>query len=141
MRLIPNNSRTVTAMLRIVLMAGVAAILLLAIGYWPTRILAGSAGLMGMLAGVAVALVGAWAGSLPTLLYISRPAREHPIGILIGLGVRFGVTMGLALAVWLCHVVPEKPLLLWVGIAQCVILGVDVTGLVILLKKAAKEVS
>ena len=115
------------------------AVGLVLVGYWPTGRLAGLEGQVAMLLGVTVALLGAWAGSLPTVLYLRKAPQEHPTGILAGLGVRFGVTMALALAVWLSDAVTPRPLILWIGIAQFVILGVDVTGLIALLKQAAKE--
>ncbi|MEW6250191.1 MAG: hypothetical protein AB1716_06060 [Planctomycetota bacterium] len=122
----------------IALRALLAAILLGALGYMPTMLQAGGAGLGGMLGGISIALVGSWAGSLPTALYLVRPPRQHPTGILAGLAVRFVVTIGLALGAWLTGIWPERPLLIWVGIAQFVLLAVDVLGLTALLKRAAK---
>ncbi len=112
---------------------------LVALGYWPTVRVGGTGAVGGLLAGVAVALVGAWAGSLPTILYSSRPPQQHATGILLGLGVRFGVTVALMLVVWLGSGLPRRPLLLWVGIAQLVLLLVDVLGLVALLKRATRK--
>jgi CHASE2 domain-containing sensor protein len=107
-----------------------AAATLALVGYWPTQVQAGAPGVSAMLAGIGIALVGGWAGSLPTVAYLPRKPREHAIGILIGLATRFGVTLGLAVAAWLTGVFPKTPLLLWVGIGQLVILAVDVPGLV-----------
>jgi hypothetical protein len=119
--------------------AAATAVILGAVGYWPTVAIVPEGGVAAMLVGLAVALVGAWAGTVPSVLYLRKPPQEHPIGILLGLLVRFLVTAGLALALWLTGAWAEKPLLLWIGMAQFVLLGVDVTGLVSLLKSAAKE--
>ena len=133
--------RPAPAFARVALASAATAAALIALGYWPTVTQAGSAGINAMLAGIGVALLGGWAGSAPTVAYLAKPAQQHPIGILIGLGVRFGVTIGLTLVVWLSGAFPRTPLLLWVGIAQLVVLAVDVVGLVGLLKRAAREES
>jgi len=114
-------------------------VILGAIGVAPTRAMAGAGGTAAMLAGLAAALAGSWAGLVPTLAYLHRPAQQHATGILGGLAVRFAVTIGLAVAVWLVGAVAEKPFLLWVGIGQLVVLGVDVWGLTGLLRKAAED--
>ena len=134
----PANPRLVAAFLRVALTSAAAAITLALIGYWPTVSHAGSAGVAAMLAGIGVSLAGGWIGSLATIAYLRKPPREHPNGILLGLVVRFAVTLALALAAWLAGPFERLPLLLWVGIAQLVILLVDVLGLVGLLKRAAR---
>ena len=136
----PANLRPTAAFPRIALVSAATAIALALVGYWPTVSLAGSAGVIAMLVGIGVSLVGGWAGSLPTIAYLRKPIREHLNGILLGLVVRFGVTLALALAVWLGGSFERFALLLWVAIAQLVILLVDVLGLVGLLKRAARNV-
>ncbi len=121
------------------LVATATALGLCLLGYWPTVKLAGTTGVAAMLVGVGVALLGSWAGALPTVLYLRKPPREHATGILAGLAVRFAVTMALTMVMWLVELVPQKPLIWWIGIAQFVILGVDVLGLTALLKRATKE--
>jgi hypothetical protein len=118
--------------------AGVA-VLLAGAGYWPTQAVAGAEAVPAMLAAIGISLVGAWAGLIPTLAYLRKPPQEHPIGILGGLVVRFVVTVGAALALYLVGVLPERPLLLWVGLSQFILLGVDVFHLVGLLKAAAAK--
>jgi len=134
-----RSLRRAAAFGRIALCAAGAAAAVALLGWLPTYELCGSAGVRAMLAAVGVALAGAWAGVLPTVACLSRPARQHPQGILTGLGVRFGVTVALALGLWSSGVLEERPFLLWVGIAQFAILGVDVWGLSVLLAQAAKE--
>lgn len=109
------------------------------VGYLPTQSLAGVGGTAALLAGLAVALAGSWAGIIPTLTYLHRPPQQHAVGVLGGLAVRFAVTIGLAVAIWLTGAVAEKPFLLWVGIGQLIVLGVDVWGLTGLLRKAAED--
>jgi hypothetical protein len=129
----------VAAFARVALMSTAAAVALAAIGYWPTVAQAGTAGVNAMLVGLAICLVGGWVGALPTVAYLSHPPREHPTGILAGLAVRFGVTLGLTIAAVLTRAFSDVPLLLWVGVGQLVILGVDVFSLTGLLRRAARD--
>lgn len=133
------NVRPAAAMTRIALTSLAVAVAVTVVGYWPTSSLAGAAGVNAMLIGVGISLIGAWAGSAPTVAYLRKEPREHANGILMGLSVRFAVTIGLALAAYLVGDIARKPLLLWVGISQLVILLVDVLGLVSLLKTAARD--
>ena len=94
-----------------------------------------------MLVGISISLLGGWAGTLPTIACINKPPREHAAGVLGGLGVRFAVTLGLAVAILLTGAFAKVPLLLWVAVSQLVILVVDVLGLAALLKRAAKDAS
>lgn len=131
--------RPVPAFVRLALLSTATAAGVALIGYLPTARLAGEAGVRAMLAGIGVALLGAWAGCLPTLAYLRRPAREHASGILLGLSLRFALTLGLAIAVWLADEFPRYPLLLWVAIAQMPLLLVDVLGLAALLRQGARS--
>jgi hypothetical protein len=106
------------------LTAAVAVVLGLA-GYYPTIALCGSEGVRALVIGMGVALVGAWLGSLMPALFISPDPRVFLNGLLLGLGVRFAVTLALALLLRALDVAPEKPLLLWVGLGQVVLLGSD----------------
>lgn len=116
--------------LRTALVALGSAIGLALIGYYPTVSLSGPSGVRAMALGIAVALLGGWAGSVPPLALLRRSAREFAAGTLGGLLVRFVGTLGIALGVWALDVVPHVPLLIWVAIAQFVILTVDTIGLI-----------
>ena len=134
-----DSIRRGAAFTRIALCAGATAAALALVGWWPTAARVGSAGVPAMLAAIAIALVGAWAGTAPAVWILNRPPQQHAAGLLTGLAVRFGVTIGLTLALWLTDAFAARPLLLWVGIAQFVILAVDVAGLSSILRRAAKE--
>ncbi len=134
-----SNIRPAHAFARLGLIALGVAVVLAAVGYWPTVRLAGAEAVEAMLLGIGIALVGAWAGSLATCLYFAKPPAQHPIGILAGLVVRFVVTIGLTVAAWAADAFDNNPLLIWVGLAQLVILGVDVTGMAGFLRRAAEE--
>ena len=122
---------------RMALLSTGVAVALAAAGYWPTKVQASPEGVPAMFVALAICVLGGWCGLLPTLLYLDRPPREIPNGVMLGLAVRFVVTLGLALAATLTRAFATAPLLIWVGTAQLVILMVDVIGLVRLLKDAA----
>jgi hypothetical protein len=135
----PASIRPPVAFLRIALASTAAAAALGLVGYWPTVVQGGVGSVKAMVAGIAISLVGGWIGTIPTIAFLSRPPREHPMGILAGLGARFAVTLGLAIAAVVTGAFSNVPLLLWVGISQLVILGVDVFSLVGLLRQAARD--
>lgn len=125
-------------LLRLVAVSTGAAVGLVLVGYWPTVALAGAAALAPMLVGIGIGLAGAWVGLIPPVLWLRNPPEDQPVGILMGLAARFGVTAGLAVAVWLTGALPERPLLLWAGLAHLVLLLVDVVGLTRLLRRAGE---
>lgn len=125
--------------LRVYAWSAATALLLGVVGVGPTAALAGTPGIWAGVFGLGIALLGSLAGSAPTLAYLRKPPREHAIGILLGLGVRFAVTIALTVAVWLMDLVPETALVLWVGLGQFGLLAVDVWSLTGLLRQAAAE--
>jgi hypothetical protein len=129
----------VQTFVRIAALAAATAALLACIGYFPTLRLSGTAGVGAMLVGIAVALVGAWIGSLIPILFIRPDPRVFLNGLLIGLGARFVITLALALLLRAMGVGPAKPLLLWVGIGQVVILATDTVGLLRLVRRLSWE--
>jgi len=130
--------RPVSAFLGISLKSAGTAVALGLVGYWPTSAQAGSVGVSAMLVGIGIALIGAWLGTLPTIACLPQEPRRHANGILLGLAVRFAITLGLGIAVLVTGCFSVIPLLLWLAIAQMVILMVDVWGLVTLLRRAAR---
>lgn len=131
--------RPAAAFARLAAVSAATGLALAAVGYWPTRAQAGPAGVTAMLVALAICVAGGWAGTLPTLAWLARPAREQPTGIMLGLALRFVLTLGLALAAALAGSLAKAPLLLWVAIGQLVILAVDVAGLAGLLRRVGGE--
>lgn len=106
--------------------AGVAvAIGLAVVGYYPTRAAAGPDGITAMLAGLAAALLGAWCGLAVMVTALRVTPREQVSRILGGLGVRFAATVVLAVGLALSGWVAAKPVVLWIAVAQLVILAAD----------------
>lgn len=132
----PDPARAFT---RIAALAVVTAVVLAGVGYYPTLALSGSAGAQAMFIGIGVALLGAWIGSLMPVLFISTNPRVFLNGILLGLLARFGVTLALALVFRALGIAPAKPLLLWAGIGQVVILATDTVALLRLVRRLTWE--
>jgi len=109
----------------VAVLAAATSVVLAGLGYYPTVAVSGAAGARVMLIGIGAALFGAWAGSLMPVLFVSTNPHVFFNGLLLGLGVRFAVTLALALVLRSAGVEPIKPLLLWVGIGQVVLLGSD----------------
>jgi hypothetical protein len=130
-----NKPEPFATFARCALVAGVTAVVLAGLGYLPTVRLAGDGALPAMLIGIGAALVGAWAGSLMPVLFISRDPRVFFNGILLNLGVRFFGTIALALLLRAMGVGPVKPFLLWVGIGQVVLLASDMIMLLRLVRE------
>ena len=113
------------AFVRCAALSSLTAVLLAGVGWVPTMHMAGSAGLAAMGVAIAIALLGAWVGTLIPIICMSGDAYRFLGGVLGGLAARFGLTMTIALILRAMDVLPARPLLLWVGIAQVAILGVD----------------
>ncbi len=125
-----------TALARLALAGLLAAAVYVAAAWWPTHVLAGPHATTALLTGVLLAYIGAQAGNIPSALALMKPPREQAGGVLLGLALRFGVTVGLAIAAALSGWVPAKPTVLTVALAQMAILLVDVLGLLRLLRRA-----
>ena len=108
-----------------VVAGGFAAAGLVAIGWLPTARLAGAAGTNAMLAGTLIALAGGWAGLVPILRALPQRPADQLNGILLGTVLRFVVTLGAAIAFALGGLFAPRPLVLWVAIAQMVLIAVD----------------
>lgn len=136
----PNRTFSVSgAALRLMGLSTLTAVLLGLIGFVPTRLMVGDDALIAILAGVGVALLGAWAGVIPICRALPREPKEHPIGIMLGIAFRFFVTLGLAVGLALTGWVPVKATIVWVAIAQMIILCVDTINLLALVRVATRR--
>jgi hypothetical protein len=105
------------------------------IGWYPTTALGAPDADRAMWTGIAVALAGGWAGVLAPVAVLGGSAATLAYATLAGLGVRFFVTVTAALVIRKLGSLPVTPLMLWVGLAQLVILAVDMIGLVRIVRK------
>lgn len=116
------------------LLAFGGALLVVLAGYWPTASQSGAAGVTALLIAVAAALVGSWAGSVAPLWMIGAAPQQFVAAYFLGLGARFALTLLAALVLPAVLDVPRTPLLLWVGIAQVVLLAIDTVYLGLLVR-------
>ncbi|MCB9851146.1 MAG: hypothetical protein H6817_10640 [Phycisphaerales bacterium] len=108
--------------LRVVLLSVVLGALIAAIGFLPTRRIAGDAGLTAMLAGCAIAVLAGWGGGL-VACQTGGTAADRVNRMLGATALRLVVAAGLAVAAALSGMFAIKPLLLWVAIAYMVTLA------------------
>jgi len=97
-----------------------------AVGWLPTRRMAGEPGLAALVAGCAVALLGAALGALPVLFAVARggAAKSHVVAAR-AMALRAGGTLAGALAVALGTGVARTPFLVWTGVAYGALLVVE----------------
>jgi hypothetical protein len=99
---------------------------LCAVGYLPTRRLAGEDGVVAMAAGCGISLVAAaLAGLLLTAVAAETPQARMQRGFL-AMVVRLGVVTALGVAAALSGVFARAPLLFWMATAYVVLLPLEV---------------
>lgn len=133
-----NGVNIAAAMARLMGLALVTGLVLAAIGYLPTRNLAGAPGVAAMLTGICVVLVSAAAGLAPPILSLNAPAIERQKSLMVGAAVRFLVTLLLTVSTVFSGFLPRTPLVVWIAIAYLVLLLVDTWAMVALLKRTEK---
>lgn len=116
-----------------------AAVLFAVAAYWPAQWFGGDAGLLAMLAGTAVALLGALAAAVPPALLAGGPAKALAGGILANLGIRFLLTLFIAMGLWSMPIASRNEFLIWVAIAQSGLLIFDMTTLTRLARRTSAE--
>ena len=129
------------AAFRLVLLSFGAGVLLVAVGYLPTRTLAGPDGVGGLLVGVGIALIGTLVGLVPPLLSFRHPDATHAGAILAGMVVRFLLTLALLVAALLAAFCDRAALAVWTAIGYIVLLVIDVVGLAGLIKRSSRTSS
>lgn len=102
---------------------GLAIAAVVALGWLPTRRLAGPEGVPALVAGCAVALAGAALGAAPVLWALAAgEARRGPAAAGRAMALRAGGTLLLALSVALGTDVPRTPFVIWVGLGYLALL-------------------
>ena len=121
-------------------LALIVAVLLVALGYVPTRRWAGDEALLAMLAGCAVGVVASLFGTIPVFLAKSKPHVEAWTAALAAMGVRLGIVIVSGLALTLAGTLPAKPFLIWLVIAHAGLLVPDtMLSIKILARQALAE--
>lgn len=88
--------------------------------------------------GVAIALLAALAGLVPSVLMLGRGGQRQMNGMMMGMALRFIITLVLLLAALLSGWLPKLALALWVAIGYMVLLTVDTVGVMWLSKRCAR---
>jgi len=113
----------------------------LGLGYAPTRALAGWRGVEAMVGGVGIALMAALLGLVPTVVALRRGPHQRAGGLLVGMLLRFLLTLGLLLLALWSGSLHKIALALWVVMGYLALLGADTVGVVWLSGRAARSAS
>ncbi len=119
----------------------VVAVLLLAIGYFPTKRLAGTEAVPAMVAGCVISMLSSIVGALPLRNSSRGPVSRVPQAVLLSTALRFLVVLILALSVALSGWFVRAPLLVWVAISYMVFLTTDTVRNVRMVEPAGKPKS
>jgi len=111
--------------IRFVGLALVTAAAICGFGYYPTLLIAGSAGLVAMFVGCAVSFIAACGGAVPIALAMSRRPKDVSMAILSATGVRFLVVLAMVAPLALSNRFETTAMVLWTGISYMLMLVVD----------------
>ena len=117
------RDRPLRCLIWLVLLSIIAAVVIMAVGYFPTQAWAGSKGIAAMSLGVGIALLAALAGLVPSVLMIGQGGPRQMNGMLMGMALRFIITLVLLLAALLSGYLPKLALAVWVAIGYVVLLA------------------
>jgi len=122
-----TDRRATGRYLRFLALAAAAAALLAAVGWLPTRNLAGNGGTVALVAACVVCWLGSALGGVPVLLgETAAAATKAPVAAAFGsMLVRFVAVLGLAMAGALSGLVAVRPFLVWTGLGYLALLVVD----------------
>jgi hypothetical protein len=111
---------------RFVATAFVVAAAIAALGFLPTRRLAGDAGVPAMLAGCAIGFVSAMAAGVFLVLVRADTPDARMKRSFLAMTARLGAAVGLGAAMALSGLLSTQPLLLWIAIAYVALLPLEV---------------
>ena len=100
-------------------------VLLVLLGWLPTKRYAGSDALLSMFAGCGISLFASLAGAVPILRARGKPAREAIVAVMAAMGLRVCLVVILGLAAVLSGWFQVAPLLIWLALSYVVLLVVD----------------
>lgn len=109
-------------------------VVMVAVGYAPTKALAGDDAIPAMFAGCLTSAVASWAGAVPVLLARRRQRALASAGttkaletsaVMLSIVIRFAVVGILALAMAIGSGISTAPYLIWVSISYMLFLIID----------------
>jgi len=96
-----------------------------AIGWWPTRRLAGDDGIPALIAGCLIGFLSSALGGLPIALIRDRSPASRMVASMGAMGVRLLAVAVLGAVAVLSGWFARVPLLLWIAVSYAALLGVD----------------
>jgi hypothetical protein len=103
-----------------------AALLLAAVGYFPTVWRAGETAIPAMLVAIGVSLFSSLVGAIPVVRAGRSDPTQIPIAVLASTAIRMGVVMALLVGLYFSKAFDPKILFIWTGISYFALLAVDV---------------
>jgi hypothetical protein len=122
---------------RVLRVSALTAVTIGLAGAYPTFMQGGHAAVQVMTLALAIALLGSLLGSLATMKFPVQHPADGVSAVMLGLGVRFGVSLVPTAGLVLAEAVPGSVLVLWVGLGKLVLLLVDTLGLLRAMRPAA----
>lgn len=119
--------------------AALAALGLVAAGWWPTLAIGGPGAWRGLVAGCLIGWAAGVAGGVPVALGLVRSGSGQTIGLLAGVVVRLVVALVLVGVALMSGAVPPRATLVWAGLAYVVLVGVETAVVTQRLKLGAQE--
>lgn len=111
--------------LRFLAWAAAVTVAVGAIGWWPTRRLAGDDGIPALVVGCLIGLLSSALGGLPVALIRDRSPASQVVASMGGMGVRLLAVAVLGAVAVLSGWFARVPLLLWIAVSYAALLGVD----------------
>lgn len=121
----PSPPKPTMRYVRFLLSALAVTGLVAVLGALPTWRMAGSEGMLAMLAGCGISLAASAIGAIPVALAAGRPLNTFPHTLMAAMALRFVVVAVVTVAVALSGLLSPKPLLIWVAISYGAQLVVD----------------
>ena len=115
----------VNGYLRFLAWAAVVAVAVGAVGFWPTRRLAGDDGIPALVAGCLIGFLSSALGGLPIALIRDRAPASRVVASMGAMGARLLAVVVLGAVTVLSGWFARVPLLLWIAISYAALLGVD----------------
>ncbi len=106
--------------------AALAVVVLLVLGYLPTRRLGGERAVLAMLVGCAIGWVSAAMGGWPLLRAARRTPHERLQGMLFAMGLRIFALLALSVPTLIAFDFDRRSLLLWLAVCYCALLALEV---------------
>ena len=126
------------AYMRFVAVATAAAAVVAGLGYVPTVKMAGDAAIWSMLAGCGVSWVASCVGAIP-LATVSSRGTDSATAVLASTGVRFLVVLMLVVPLVFSGWVTRNVFVFWVGVSYLLMLFVDTTFALRLVKRRTEN--